>query len=908
MSGCRLLLSTTLAMLLAACSDSTPLTPALPDATKPQAVASAAACPSPTIIQNQIKALYPDGKEETSALGKFSELQKKLSQGKTADAIVKMFDLVDHTLKLYQSNKLVGGQSPATQAKVVSLTSALYCYVGLDAPTLTPAALGPDAATAVVYPTSTDTTIKTGTGWAEVVIPAGAVPDGQPVLITISRLPDPTLPFTGPLATGLDQYPLFYEYTVSPVVTFDAPVTIGICLLGTIALGTVPGSRLRVAHNVTPTSIEILPWATPPALDCSQIETASAATAGPVLAQRSGLPGLMQVGMRQALEWLLPPRLQAAVPMATRSGTCCLGGLAGGFSPFGGVDTLGYLSATSSTNQSAAAGAPVADPPKVRITTGPALGAQPMVGIPVTFEIVAGTGTINGGTAAVVVTTGFNGEASLASWVVSLGANQVRATPHYVPRSGFTPDAVTFDATGGTPLCVAQTDIPLLQCEALVSLYNSTNGASWTTYTEWLATSTPCSWFGIACSGGAVTGIALPSNNLTGTMPVNLDNLGALQILNLGQTSPSIAANHLTGTIPTSLGNLPNLQILDLRGSLLTGTIPASLGGLANLRELYLERNHLTGAIPTELGSATNLRVLNLASMLPIGAGLSGGIPTSLASLINLEYLALCQNPLGGAIPTELGNLTNLQFLCLAENQLTGSIPAELGSLGSLRELYLDWNLLTGSIPPELGSLTTLRSLALYHNQLSGAIPTELGNLANLQSLALSTNQLTGTIPASLGTLANLTELYLYSNQLTGTVPLTVAAKGGVIQDGTNDGRCNFATNSGLHLPDQTSYRAADLNLDGQICGLSFTTVATVEVSPATPTMSAGATLQLTATLRDVYGNVLDGPAITWSSSDASKASVNASGLVNGLTAGTVAIRATSQGVNGFATVTITSP
>jgi hypothetical protein len=52
--------------------------------------------------------------------------------------------------------------------------------------------------------------------------------------------------------------------------------------------------------------------------------------------------------------------------------------------------------------------------------------------------------------------------------------------------------------------CNQVTEIPVSQCQSLLEFYNSTNGANWTNKTGWNQTNTPCSWFGIRCSGGHV--------------------------------------------------------------------------------------------------------------------------------------------------------------------------------------------------------------------------------------------------------------------------------------------------------------------------------------------------------------------------------------------------------------------
>src|SRR3989442_7517651 len=71
--------------------------------------------------------------------------------------------------------------------------------------------------------------------------------------------------------------------------------------------------------------------------------------------------------------------------------------------------------------------------------------------------------------------------------------------------------------------------------------------------------------------------------------------------------------------------------------------------------------------------------------------------------------------------------------------------------------------------------------------------------------------------------------------------------------------------------------------------------VAAVTVSPSAANIAITGTVQLTATPRDANGNPLTGRAISWSSSNNNIATVNGSGLVTGVTAGSVTITATSE-------------
>jgi formylglycine-generating enzyme required for sulfatase activity len=83
--------------------------------------------------------------------------------------------------------------------------------------------------------------------------------------------------------------------------------------------------------------------------------------------------------------------------------------------------------------------------------------------------------------------------------------------------------------------------------------------------------------------------------------------------------------------------------------------------------------------------------------------------------------------------------------------------------------------------------------------------------------------------------------------------------------------------------------------------------VASVTLTPQSATLQVGDTLQLTATLRDPNGNTLVGRPIAWTSSDSTVASVSNSGLITGITAGTATIVASSQGITGSVTVTVTA-
>ncbi|HKN68932.1 MAG TPA: Ig-like domain-containing protein [Gemmatimonadaceae bacterium] len=81
--------------------------------------------------------------------------------------------------------------------------------------------------------------------------------------------------------------------------------------------------------------------------------------------------------------------------------------------------------------------------------------------------------------------------------------------------------------------------------------------------------------------------------------------------------------------------------------------------------------------------------------------------------------------------------------------------------------------------------------------------------------------------------------------------------------------------------------------------------VATVVVTPGTFELTEGQTQSLTAVTMDASGAVLEGRAVTWSSSDANVADVDASGKVTAKVPGSALIRASSEGKTGSAALTV---
>ena len=123
---------------------------------------------------------------------------------------------------------------------------------------------------------------------------------------------------------------------------------------------------------------------------------------------------------------------------------------------------------------------------------------------------------------------------------------------------------------------------------ALTALYNATDGANWTTNTNWSSGEPLSSWHGVTTnSDGRVTALALNDNGLDGTLPTALGDLSALEQLDLQN-------NALSGALPDELANLTNLTSLLLNESrALTGPLPDGLRELSGLETVNIEKTEL---------------------------------------------------------------------------------------------------------------------------------------------------------------------------------------------------------------------------------------------------------------------------------------------------------------------------
>ncbi len=237
------------------------------------------------------------------------------------------------------------------------------------------------------------------------------------------------------------------------------------------------------------------------------------------------------------------------------------------------------------------------------------------------------------------------------------------------PAATATPEPTPTPAPSPTGTPTPTAEIPLAQTsaetdrEALVTLYNATDGESWNNNDNWRSDAPIDEWHGVTTgANGRVT-------------ELNLDS------------------NHLTGNIPPELGNLASLRGLQLYGNQLGGCVPISLQD--QLDDAYTNLDDLPFCRISEAPTAT---------------------PPPTQTLSERERLVLIFHATNG--PNWMDNTNWLSNAPLDEWQ-----GVFTDSTGRVNVLLLNYNQLTGEIPPELDNLANLETLDLSDNKLSGDIP-----------------------------------------------------------------------------------------------------------------------------------------------------------------------------------------
>ncbi len=316
---------------------------------------------------------------------------------------------------------------------------------------------------------------------------------------------------------------------------------------------------------------------------------------------------------------------------------------------------------------------------------------------------------------------------------------------------------------------VALAQISIDERNALIDLYESTNGSSWINNGGWLGDEgSECQWYGVNCFDDTVVSLELSSNNLDGSLPQALLGLPSLRFL-------SLRNNNLQGGVPFWLGDMPALEALDLGMNPLGGVVPGELLSSPTLQALWLDYcninqigdnidgaqgllsglwldNNQISAVPSGLSSLSQMQQLSLS-----GNQISEALPQAmLEAFPNLFSLNVSFNPMGELPDPVIGSLPFLFFLdargIQAEDELAvwfeqAEDAADGSPFQNLLRLNLQSNSLSGELPVGLFQLPNLQQVGLDQNELTGSLPELIFSRPQLQAVRLGDNSLSGELP-----------------------------------------------------------------------------------------------------------------------------------------------------------------
>lgn len=599
-------------VLTAACSDNQ-LAPdragasaILPGRVPAAAVTLPDECADPARAQSAIDSLLPQlfgpgGGRRGKAQGYSNNIDKGRRTGQTLVVEANVDSLINYTLTNYYDDKLIGGQSTATQDRVLKLFYLLYCSNGI---TPVPDLSGLfSAANTVLIRNGTPTTVVSDPAEESAVkVDQGDVPstvDGQPFFGTFVSV----YQTTNPLPTSLDWYGQggykagAYEFVTNPEVTFTDPVLAGVCIEYDDAIVTSPGD-LRIAHAVEAGYIPVVPGNTVLTTAGGTIEIGAPVSLAPLGLSCPELPYAAGSALGRALQLfaqlVLPDQLAAGV---SGGGT---GGQVVKFSPFAAVDTKLLTSSTGPSSPlyipvgSSDITAPVTLTVRARVN---APNGTPIDNIPVSFV----PGAL-GGFSPALVNTGLDGTAA-STWTIVDGTNTGTATPAQAPL-GFVPAAANFSVTAIQilPLSITGPASPLssgVQGVAYPSTtFTATGGIgsySWSVISGALPAGLSLS------AAGVLTGTPSGYGSFGFTVEVSSGPVTATGVYSLDIQPPPVVIT-TTSPLPNATAGVPYSKTFQATGGI--GGYTWSVTGGALPAGLTLSAAGVLSGTPTTAGTA----------------------------------------------------------------------------------------------------------------------------------------------------------------------------------------------------------------------------------------------------------------------------------------------------------------
>ena len=353
-------------------------------------------------------------------------------------------------------------------------------------------------------------------------------------------------------------------------------------------------------------------------------------------------------------------------------------------------------------------------------------------------------------------------------------------------------------------------DGPPEERQALIDLYNATDGPNWAFNTNWNTAAPLSEWTNVNTENGHVVSVGISTFGAVGTLPSSLTDLTFLE-------RAVFRSNNLFGEVP-DLSSITTLEIFDVNQN------KFSFGDL--------ELNFTNNSTITDFRYTSQSSIDDPIGIEPaIGSNYTLSVTPDTGTNVNYQWFkqraTVSQNIIIDGATNPTLELTNIQaddidsYTC----EMTSSIIPDLTIRRSTINLtgpvsqqerdaliafynaldgdnWVDntnwlstepvgnWSFITtrgnkvigirifssmgangfnGEFPDEIGDLLYLERLDIaLEPGLTGPIPSSIGNLTELQNLRLQGTLNSGSVPASIGNLLNLREIRIIGTELEG--------------------------------------------------------------------------------------------------------------------------------------------
>lgn len=251
-------------------------------------------------------------------------------------------------------------------------------------------------------------------------------------------------------------------------------------------------------------------------------------------------------------------------------------------------------------------------------------------------------------------------------------------------------------------------DIPPQEVAELYKLYTQTGGANWLNKTNWFQNKTCANWYGLTVSGGRVTKIELPNNNLAGVTGFSPKPFSALThlIANRDTSNTTLSMRFAVSDLPATVKDFR----LYKTASVITGNL-SEIPGTCQFFYIHETQSVIVG----NLADAPNSLVYLAISDTP--SSITGSLSDLGSSLIRFWASNTASVIDGGVVP--------VACIAIQTCYIAGTSATQASQDSIINRLYADRALFIYATPTLAIGGTNPDPTGVYQTSANPATPLE---------------------------------------------------------------------------------------------------------------------------------------------------------------------------------------